>query len=176
MSNLPRNSISSLVLTFNRPSHLQLPIASKSFINYRFAAPRLFHHLPPLCKAATVQTRNNLTFSSKLLKLDHFTSPTFPHIHRRTVTMSDKLIPKNPSAVQVIRHVTPNVVTVSVPFLRFEKIPIGGRATISKQTSLFLFLPPSLVQCLFPSLFRPLTHSQQSSLQRAPSPSSPPWH
>ncbi|KAI1825871.1 hypothetical protein F4861DRAFT_500158 [Xylaria intraflava] len=67
-------------------------------------------------------------------------------IHRRTITMSDKLIPKNPAAVQVIRNVTPNVVTVSVPFLRFEKIPIGGRATIIKLTSgaIAVFSPVAL--------------------------------
>jgi hypothetical protein len=160
MPYLPRNSISSLALTFNRPSHLQLPIASKAFINHSFAAPRLFHHLPLLCIAATVKTRNSLTFQSKLPKPDRFTTPTFPRIHRRTVTMSEKLIPKNPSAVQVIRHVTPNVVTVSVPFLRFEKIPIGGRATISKQPPLLLsYRSFSFVQCYFLSLFRPLTRS-----------------
>ncbi|KAJ3572969.1 hypothetical protein NPX13_g4866 [Xylaria arbuscula] len=60
--------------------------------------------------------------------------------------MSEKLIPNNPSKVQVIRNVTPNVVTVSVPFLRFEKIPIGGRATIVKLTSgaLAVFSPVAL--------------------------------
>ncbi|KAI1328652.1 hypothetical protein F5Y16DRAFT_398106 [Xylariaceae sp. FL0255] len=60
--------------------------------------------------------------------------------------MSEKLIPKNPGAVQVIRHITPNVVTVSVPFLRFEKIRIGGRATIIKMTSgaIAVFSPVAL--------------------------------
>ncbi|KAI1261672.1 hypothetical protein F5Y18DRAFT_430984 [Xylariaceae sp. FL1019] len=60
--------------------------------------------------------------------------------------MSEKLIPKNPGAVQVIRNVTPNVVTVSVPFLRFEKIRIGGRATIVRLTSgsLAVFSPVAL--------------------------------
>jgi hypothetical protein len=32
----------------------------------------------------------------------------------------------------VIRDVTPNVVTFSVPFLRFGKLPIGGRGTLGK--------------------------------------------
>ncbi|KAI0395567.1 hypothetical protein F5Y17DRAFT_422818 [Xylariaceae sp. FL0594] len=135
MSNLPRKNISSFALTLNRHSHLHLPSGSNSFINYSFAALRLFHH-PPLLRTAAVQHRN------------HNRLPTFPRIHRRTVTMSEKLIPKNPSAVQVIRHVTPNVVTVSVPFLRFEKIPIGGRATISEQTSgsLAVFSPVALTE------------------------------
>jgi hypothetical protein len=44
--------------------------------------------------------------------------------------MSSKLIPTNPSDVMVIRNVTPNVVTLSVPFARFGKIRVGGRGTI----------------------------------------------
>lgn len=46
--------------------------------------------------------------------------------------MSDALIPSNPSDVMVIRDVTPNIVTLSVPFLRFNRIPIGGRGTIGE--------------------------------------------
>jgi hypothetical protein len=44
--------------------------------------------------------------------------------------MPSKLVPTNPEEVMVIRDVTPNVVTLSVPFARFGKVPIGGRATI----------------------------------------------
>jgi hypothetical protein len=40
----------------------------------------------------------------------------------------------------VIRDITPNVVTLSVPFLRAGHIPIGGRATIGKPCPL-LHLP-----------------------------------
>lgn len=47
-----------------------------------------------------------------------------------TATMSSKLIPSNPSEVMVIRDITPNVVTLSVPFLRFGLIKVGGRGTI----------------------------------------------
>lgn len=47
--------------------------------------------------------------------------------------MADKLIPANPDKVMVIRNVTPEVVTLSVPFLRFGRIKIGGRATLGKQ-------------------------------------------
>lgn len=46
--------------------------------------------------------------------------------------MSNKLVPSNPDEVMVIRDVTPNVVTFSVPFLRFGTIPIGGRGTLGK--------------------------------------------
>ncbi|KAK4151921.1 hypothetical protein C8A00DRAFT_35441 [Chaetomidium leptoderma] len=49
--------------------------------------------------------------------------------------MSSKFIPSNPDEVMVIRDVTPNVVTFSVPFLRFGKFPIGGRGTLVRLTS-----------------------------------------
>jgi len=60
--------------------------------------------------------------------------------------MSATLIPTNPSDVMVIRDVTPNVVTLSVPFLRFNKIPIGGRGTIVRLSSgaLAVFSPVAL--------------------------------
>lgn len=48
--------------------------------------------------------------------------------------MSDKLVPKTPSDVMVIRDITPNVVTLSVPFARFGMIRVGGRATIGKSS------------------------------------------
>lgn len=44
--------------------------------------------------------------------------------------MSSKLIPANPDKVMVIRNVAPEVVTLSVPFLRFGRIKLGGRATL----------------------------------------------
>jgi hypothetical protein len=48
--------------------------------------------------------------------------------------MSSKLVPSNPDEVMVIRDITPNVVTFSVPFLRFGRFPIGGRGTVGKST------------------------------------------
>lgn len=44
--------------------------------------------------------------------------------------MSAELIPSNPDAVMVIRDVTPNIATFSVPFSRFGKIRVGGRGTV----------------------------------------------
>ncbi|ATY60233.1 hypothetical protein A9K55_005620 [Cordyceps militaris] len=60
--------------------------------------------------------------------------------------MSTELIPSNPSDVMVIRNVTPNVVTFSVPFARFGKAKIGGRGTLVKLTSgsLAAFSPVAL--------------------------------
>lgn len=46
--------------------------------------------------------------------------------------MSSKLIPSNPAEVMVIRNITPNVATFSVPFKRFGTVPIGGRGTVGK--------------------------------------------
>jgi len=46
--------------------------------------------------------------------------------------MASKLVPANPSEVMVIRSVTPNITTLSVPFLRFGHIRIGGRGTIGE--------------------------------------------
>lgn len=49
--------------------------------------------------------------------------------------MSSKLVPSNPSEVAVIRNITPNIVTVSVPFARVGIFRIGGRGTIVRLTS-----------------------------------------
>lgn len=49
--------------------------------------------------------------------------------------MSSELTPPNPSEVMVIRNVTPNIVTFSVPFLRFGKLNVGGRGTLGKINS-----------------------------------------
>ncbi|TLS23470.1 uncharacterized protein PpBr36_05648 [Pyricularia pennisetigena] len=61
-------------------------------------------------------------------------------------TMSSKLIPDNPAEVMVIRNITPNVVTMSVPFKRFGHFDIGGRGTIVRLTSgsLAVFSPVAL--------------------------------
>lgn len=60
--------------------------------------------------------------------------------------MSSKLIPANPADVMVIREITPNVVTLSVPFRRFGKLRVGGRGTIVRLTSgtLAVFSPVAL--------------------------------
>jgi hypothetical protein len=60
--------------------------------------------------------------------------------------MSSKLVPANPEEVMVIREITPNVTTLSLPFLRFGRIKIGGRATIVKlrSGSLAVFSPVAL--------------------------------
>lgn len=48
--------------------------------------------------------------------------------------MSSKLIPKDPEKVMVIRDVVPRTITtLSVPFLRFGRIKVGGRGTIGTE-------------------------------------------
>lgn len=61
--------------------------------------------------------------------------------------MSSKLIPSNPADVAVIRTITPNIVTVSVPFARMGLIRVGGRGTIIRLTSgtLAVFSPVALI-------------------------------
>lgn len=60
--------------------------------------------------------------------------------------MSSKLIPTNPADVMVIRDLTPNVVTLSVPFSRGGQIKFGGRATLVRLSSgtLAVFSPVAL--------------------------------
>ena len=48
--------------------------------------------------------------------------------------MSSKLIPSNPDKVMVIRNITPDIVTLSVPFARFGRINIGGRGTLGSSS------------------------------------------
>ena len=57
-----------------------------------------------------------------------------------------KLIPADPAKVMVIRDITPTITTLSVPFLRFGLIKLGGRATIVKLKtgSLAVFSPVAL--------------------------------
>jgi len=59
-----------------------------------------------------------------------------------------KLIPSDPSAVMVIRSVTPELTTLSVPFARFGLLKIGGRATVVKlrSGSLAVFSPVALTE------------------------------
>jgi len=49
--------------------------------------------------------------------------------------MTSKLIPSNPSEVMVIRQITKNITTLSVPFSRFGHIHVGGRGTLVKLQS-----------------------------------------
>jgi hypothetical protein len=58
--------------------------------------------------------------------------------------MSEKLVPKNPEEVMVIRDVAPGVTTLSVPFSRFGLIKVGGRATIG--ISSFTLFPQSPIE------------------------------
>jgi len=60
--------------------------------------------------------------------------------------MASKLVAKDPAATTVIRDVTPTLTTFSVPFYRFGRFYIGGRATLAKLKagSLAIFSPVPL--------------------------------
>ncbi|KAL4808713.1 beta-lactamase-like protein [Aspergillus unguis] len=60
--------------------------------------------------------------------------------------MSSKLFPSNPDEVMVIRNVTSNVVTMSLPFARFGRLKFGGRGTLVRMSSgsIAVFSPVNL--------------------------------
>ncbi|ERS99498.1 uncharacterized protein SPSK_03561 [Sporothrix schenckii 1099-18] len=60
--------------------------------------------------------------------------------------MSDKLVPANPAEVMVIRDLTPNITTLSLPFLRVGLFEVGGRCTIVRLTGggVLVFSPVAL--------------------------------
>lgn len=47
--------------------------------------------------------------------------------------------PGNPSDVMVIRDITPNITTLSMPFARFGVVKVGGRATLGMPLQMRLF-------------------------------------
>ncbi|KAJ6164506.1 hypothetical protein N7470_003178 [Penicillium chermesinum] len=57
-----------------------------------------------------------------------------------------QLFPANPSASMVIRNVTPNIITMSLPFARFGIVRFGARGTLVKLAtgSLAIFSPVSM--------------------------------
>ena len=57
--------------------------------------------------------------------------------------MSSKLFPGDPSKVMVIRKVTPEITTFSVPFSRFGLLKFGGRGTLGN-TLIYPLRIPSL--------------------------------
>lgn len=60
--------------------------------------------------------------------------------------MASKLAPSDPSSCMVIRQITPNITTLSLPFARFGHAKIGGRATLIKlpSGSVAVFSPVAL--------------------------------
>ncbi|KAH7390265.1 hypothetical protein BKA64DRAFT_119141 [Cadophora sp. MPI-SDFR-AT-0126] len=69
----------------------------------------------------------------------------------------------SPEDPTVIREIVPGVTTVSVPFLRFNRIKFGGRATIVK-------LRTGTLAVFSPTPLTPLLKSTISSLSSSPSP------
>ncbi|KAL4913951.1 beta-lactamase-like protein [Aspergillus aurantiobrunneus] len=60
--------------------------------------------------------------------------------------MAPQLFPSNPDEVMVIRNVTSNVITMSLPFARFGHLKFGGRGTLVRMSSgsIAVFSPVNL--------------------------------
>jgi hypothetical protein len=108
----------------------------------------------------------------KLTTSSSFNVPTQKHNffssqsdQSNSIIMSDKLIPSDPDHVMVIRNVTPNIATFSVPFSRFGKVKIGGRGTLGMLFSVYHSKDAHCTDSI-----------QQSSSLLEASPSSRQWH
>lgn len=84
-------------------------------------------HLQPRIATPSIN-RPKLTTSLTLPAQNHNLSTQSETSN--STEMSSKLIPSDPDHVMVIRNVTPNIATFSVPFSRFGKVKIGGRGTL----------------------------------------------
>ena len=135
---------------------------SSSFVLQSFARPAAIPRLsaatnvidhPPLdrhrrdrsCRrlqSSCIFLQQNRHLSARNYKTSSLPSETFAintprHLSTTAATsaaalMSNKLIPSNPAEVMVIRYVTPNITTFSVPFARHGTAKIGGRGTLGQ--------------------------------------------
>ncbi|KAI1379017.1 hypothetical protein F4677DRAFT_355594 [Hypoxylon crocopeplum] len=114
---------------------------------HTFFVSQIPHHRS-ISTVARNSTKNNKTFIHPTTHRAILSTglPPRPKQQNRHFTMSSKLVPSNPAEVAVIRDITPNVVTVSVPFARFGILRVGGRGTIIRLTSgtLAVFSPVAL--------------------------------
>ncbi|KAK4229933.1 hypothetical protein QBC38DRAFT_470774 [Podospora fimiseda] len=102
-------------------------------------------HTKPLTSSFLPQ-RHKKSWITTLLLVSSITTAIIYQNQQQQSNMSSTLVPSNPEDVMVIRDITPNVVTFSVPFLRFGCIPIGGRGTVVKLSSgsIAVFSPVAL--------------------------------
>ncbi|KAI1212771.1 uncharacterized protein F4807DRAFT_414381 [Annulohypoxylon truncatum] len=139
--------------------NINRPLSKTSRVTQKFIIrPSYYNHSVLHVPAFQYQPRSifkshltpaTINFGNKIAIFKGTISRALPGTQARiisTFTMSSKLIPSNPSDVAVIRTVTPNVVTVSVPFARFGIVRVGGRGTIIRLTSgtLAVFSPVAL--------------------------------
>jgi hypothetical protein len=83
---------------------------------------------PPSLTSSTPRSKSLTSFTLPI-QSRNFSSQSKLH-QINSAEMSSKLIPSDPDHVMVIRNVTPNIATFSVPFSRFGKVKIGGRGTL----------------------------------------------
>ncbi|KAI2620523.1 hypothetical protein GGR54DRAFT_103346 [Hypoxylon sp. NC1633] len=139
-----------LLGTFRSTTHdfviINTPSRHTSFVSH---IPQ--HYYQPIYEISSTLasrfTKNNTPYPTTRRTLYSRRGLSFGHNrkdpHR---TMSSKLVPSNPADVAVIRNITPNLVTISVPFARFGILRVGGRGTIIRLTSgtLAVFSPVAL--------------------------------
>ncbi|KAI1457339.1 hypothetical protein F4805DRAFT_429002 [Annulohypoxylon moriforme] len=139
-------------MTINRSLPMPFRVTQNSIIrssshNYFVSQVSAYRHHQKVISKGHL-TPANIKFGDKISIFNGTIPRALPTQARpiSTLTMSSKLIPSNPSDVAVLRTVTPNVVTVSVPFARFGIIRVGGRGTIIRLTSgtLAVFSPVAL--------------------------------
>ncbi|KAI1392087.1 uncharacterized protein F4822DRAFT_389595 [Hypoxylon trugodes] len=126
-----------------RPSFKKSSSLKNTLLLYSVITSKHSKHTSFVSQILSHHNRSILVYNSTFHSRAHNISLKQQHYYS---TMSSKLIPSNPSDVAVIRHITPNIVTVSVPFARFGLIRVGGRGTIIRLTSgtLAVFSPVAL--------------------------------
>ncbi|KAL6409426.1 nuclear protein Qri2/Nse4 [Ilyonectria robusta] len=119
-----------------RTSSIATSSANLDLVSTRATTPPGFH------RPASLSTRPKISTARRpYLRLQQRTFSSQSH---HAAAMSSQLIPSNPSDVMVIRHVTPNIATFSVPFARVGRIKIGGRGTLG--TPAFYSIAPPTTQ------------------------------
>ncbi|ORY67635.1 beta-lactamase-like protein [Pseudomassariella vexata] len=130
-----RSSFIDVVATRIGYPHLQAPpnvIQRPQFISTNcFRYYTVGHQAQSSKPGATFTKSRNILIPSLVLASS---LPIGLYLHQ-SANMSSKLIPSNPSDVMVIRNITQNVVTFSVPFSRFGILQVGGRGTVVRLTS-----------------------------------------
>lgn len=124
----PSASISSSSLRSSSNNRKRPTTATTTITTRKTGGPGLLGTAFLLFPAAAI----GIGVLSGYVSLNPFHSSSPSSSEEKNNSMSSKLIPTDPAKVMVIRDVTPNVVTFSVPFKRFGTIPIGGRGTLGE--------------------------------------------
>ncbi|KAK4161476.1 hypothetical protein QBC43DRAFT_323777 [Cladorrhinum sp. PSN259] len=148
---LEYRSLTSLLLSHQQQHHHYLHCLRQQHRLLRttttsFSKSATHRHPGQLTSSFLPQSQNKTAYITTLILLSSITTAVLYQQQSSNKMGSSKLVPTNPDDVMVIRDVTPNVVTFSVPFARFGKIPVGGRGTAVKLSSgsIAVFSPVAL--------------------------------